>query len=104
MKSSGSGAEFAPASCEHEAQFRLDEGMVFVGEADTAIELRIAAELLFDSWHADEDEPDIRAVVAVPQVFQRVSAEAFRLVDDDQFDVLNPHSRRSREFADLTGC
>lgn len=42
------------------------QGPVLVGEADAAVELGVVAELLLQPGHADEDQGDLVAVVAVP--------------------------------------
>ncbi|QYF91355.1 recombinase family protein [Arthrobacter sp. PAMC25284] len=46
-------------------QFFLGEWAVFVGEADPAVELRVADEPFFNSGHADEDQGYVVPVVAV---------------------------------------
>lgn len=52
--------------------------------------MRVVAELLFNTWHADEDERDVGAVVLVAKVFEGVCGEAFGLIDDDEFDEVSP--------------
>jgi hypothetical protein len=74
-------AESAPVAFEDEGEFVVAKGAVVVGEADSAVELRVPAEPLLDPGHADQDEPDVVAVVAVSDQFERGGGEAFGLVD-----------------------
>ena len=61
---------------------------VLVGEADPAVELRVAGQALLDAGHADEQQPEVLAVEAVTQVLQRRRGQAFGLVDDQEFHVV----------------
>ena len=59
-----------------------------MGEADSAVKLRIAGHALFDAWHADQDEADVVAVEEVTHIFQSGGIEALRFVKDDQLHVI----------------
>lgn len=48
----------------------------------------VAAELLLQAGHADQDQGDVVAVVAIAQQFERGGTEPFGLVDDDQLHVV----------------
>src|SRR5699024_12093427 len=80
-------AEFAPPAFENEAQFVCGQGSIFVGEADSAVQLRVAAELFFNTGHADQDQSHVGAVVLVAKVFQSVGTEAFGFIDVEQVNV-----------------
>src|SRR5690606_17851428 len=53
----------APVSLENELQLVLLQGAVLVGESDSAVELGVVAELLFQAGHADQDQGNLVAVV-----------------------------------------
>ena len=83
-------AESAPLPLEDEGEFFEAERPVVVGEADPAVELGEAAELLFDTGHTDQDQRDVVAIVAVAEDFQTGRVQAFGFVDDDESNVLFP--------------
>ncbi len=60
---------------------------VVVDEADAAVEPGIAGQAFFDAGHADEDQPQIAAVVAVADLLKGAGGEPFGLIDDDEFGV-----------------
>lgn len=72
-----------------------------MSEANSAVQLRVAAELLFNSGHSDEYQGDVVAIVAVTQHFECGWAQSFGLVDDDQFDVLAGAYTRTLSFLRL---
>src|SRR5699024_901240 len=92
-------AEFAPPAFWNEAQFVCGQGSIFVGEADSAVQLRVAAELFFNTGHADQDQSHVGAVVLVAKVFQSVGTEAFGFIDDEQVNVFESHSWWPGELA-----
>src|SRR5699024_844558 len=92
--------EFAPASFQDKAQFFLGQGAVFVGEADSAVELGVAAELFFDAGHTNQNQPDIGAVVAISEVFDRTGTQAFGFIDDNQVNIFSTHFGWPGEFAE----
>src|SRR5699024_7435424 len=92
-------SEFVPPAFEDEAEFHFGQGPVFVGEADSAVKLGVAAELFFDPGHADQDQSHVGAVVLVAKVFQSVGTEAFGFVDDEQVNVFESYSRWTGELA-----
>ncbi len=49
-------------------------------------ELRIVHEPLRQARHADQDQPELLAIVVVAQLLQRQVLESVRFVDDHQFD------------------
>ncbi len=57
-----------------------------VGEADAAVELRIARQALFHARHADKDDADADAVEQVPDAFERGHRQPLGLVEDQHFD------------------
>ena len=57
-------------ACEDDGEFLGGEVAVFVGEADTAVELGVAGQALFDAGHADEDDAHGVTVVVVTDLFQ----------------------------------
>lgn len=57
--------ELVPPAVQDENQLLHDQGPVLVGESTPAAELRVLTELLFDTWHADEDQGEIAAVVLI---------------------------------------
>ena len=61
--------------------------LVFVGEADAAVELGVAGEAFFDAGHADEDDAHPVAVVEVADLFEPGGFESVGFVDDEQFGV-----------------
>ena len=71
---------------EDEKELVATECPVAVRKAKTAVELRVVAESLVDAGHADEDDPEMGAVVVVAEEFQRGWGEAFGFIDDEQFD------------------
>lgn len=95
--------EGAPMPLQDEEQFLFAQGPVLVGEADAAVELGVVAELLLQTGHADQDEGDVVAVVAVSQQFQCGGAEAFGLIDDDQLHVVPAVAPPARLWRDLPG-
>lgn len=92
--------EFASASFQDKAQFFLGQGAVFVGEADPAVELGVAAELFFDAGHTNQDQPGIGAVVAISEVFDSAGTQAFGFIDDNQVNIFSTHFRWPGEFAE----
>ncbi len=67
---------------------RQDDGDVFgiyrpvlMGEADAAVELRVAGELPLEPGHADQDQPDVVAVEEVAELLEGVGLEPVSLVD-----------------------
>ena len=58
-----------------------------VGEAKTTVKLKIMAEPLVDAGHADQDEGEVCAVVAVTEHLERHWGEPFGFVDDEEFYV-----------------
>lgn len=77
--------EVSPMPLQNEVQFVLAEGSVLVCEADPAVELRVPAELLLQSWHADQDEADLVSVIPVAEELDGSRAEPLGLIDNDQF-------------------
>ena len=71
---------------QHEGEFVALQGAVVVGEADAAIELRIAGQALFHARHADEDDADAGAVEHVSDAFERGHRQTLGLVKDQHFD------------------
>lgn len=63
-------AEAFPLAVEDEEEFVGSEGPVFVGETESAVELRVVTESFFDPWHADEDDGDVGAVIFVSDEFE----------------------------------
>jgi hypothetical protein len=84
-------AELVPVAREYEVQLVGAERPVMVGEADAAVELRVACEAFLQAGHADEDQADRVAVEDVAQLFLAGGLEAVGFVDDEQLDV--PHVR-----------
>lgn len=68
-------------------EFVTAERTVFVGEADAAVELRVAREAFFNAGHADEDDAHVVAVVEIADLFEAGGFEAAGFVDDKQFCV-----------------
>lgn len=97
-------AQGAPVALEDEQQLVRAQGPVLVGEADTTVELRVVAELLLQAGHADQDQGDVVAVVAIAQQLQRGGAEPFGLIDDDQLHVVPAVPSAPRLRGDLTDC
>lgn len=93
--------ELSPVAFKDELQFILSERSVLVSEAHSTVELRVSTELLLESGHADEHDGDVVTVVAVAQHFQGRGVEAFRFVDNDQFDVLVCPGYRTADLAGL---
>jgi len=56
--------------CLRHLTFVGGKGPVFVGEADSAVELGVAGEAFLDAWHADEDDAEVVAVVVVADLFE----------------------------------
>ena len=54
---------------------------VVVGEADSAIELRVAGQLPFEAGHPDQDDSDVAAVEVVADQFQPSGFESVGFVD-----------------------
>jgi predicted transcriptional regulator len=82
-----SSAESVRPSCCHEAQLVAAERPVVVGEADAAVELRVAREAFLEAGHADQDDGDRVAIEEVAQLLEAGGLEAVGFVDDDQLDV-----------------
>ncbi|MEV0296430.1 hypothetical protein [Nocardia sp. NPDC050710] len=61
-------AEFVPVPGQHECEFLACQRPVVVGEADAAVELRVAGEDFLDAGHPDEQQAVVAAVVLVAQV------------------------------------
>ncbi|NLU81387.1 hypothetical protein [Rhodococcus sp. HNM0569] len=59
-----------------------------VGEPDTAVELAMAGEALFDAGHADEDQPVLAAVLFVAEHLEGTGGQAFGCVDDAELDTV----------------
>ena len=81
-------AELAPVAAQDEGELVVAEGSVFVGEADAAVELRVAGQALVDVGYPDEQEPERSAVEAVAQVLQGRRGQPIGLVDDEQVHVV----------------
>ena len=77
-------AEGSPVSLEDEQQFVLSQGPVLVGEADSAVELGVVAELLLQAGHAEGPTP-------TPDKDARRSSEA---VAGGRFLLTEPLLRR----------
>lgn len=78
--------EMFPLTVEDEEELFSGEGSVVVGEAESAVELWVLTKLLVDARHPNQDDRGPGSVVMVAEDLDRVGGEAFRLVDDDQFD------------------
>src|SRR5699024_8502930 len=92
--------EFVPASFKDKAQFFLGQRSVFVGEADPAVELGVAAESLFDAGHTNQNQPGVGAVVAISEVFDSAGTQTFGFIDDNQVNIFSTHFGWSGEFAE----
>lgn len=66
----GQREEALPVVGEHEAQFVAAERPVVVGEADSAVELRVARQARFEAGHADQDQAEGAAVEDVAQLLE----------------------------------
>jgi len=55
-----------------------------VGEADAAVQLRVAGQASLDAGHADQDDAHVVPVVVVANQFQAGGLEPVSLVDDEQ--------------------
>jgi len=60
------------------------QGPVFVGEADTAVELGVAGESFLDAGHPDEDDAEVVSVEVVAYLFEAGGLEAVGVIDDDE--------------------
>jgi hypothetical protein len=80
-------AERAPVVGQDEPQLFGAERPVLVGEADAALELRVAGEAFLEAGHADQDQSDPVAVEEVAQRLERGGLDAVGFVDDEQLDV-----------------
>lgn len=83
--------ELAPVAGEHEGQLITLQGPVVMGEADPAIELRVAFQFAFQAGHADQDDADAGAVEDIADLFEALGREMLGLVDDKQFDAVLVH-------------
>ena len=62
--------EFRPVMGEDELHFLLAQGTKGMRKADTRIELRIAGQALFQTRHADQDQPKRLPVIQIAKLFQ----------------------------------
>ena len=63
-------AELVPVVGEHGRDVVGVQRPVLVGEADPAVELRVAGELPVEAGHADQDQAEVAAVEEVAELFQ----------------------------------
>jgi len=79
----GSGyAELLPVVREHGGDVFGVEWLVLVGEADPAVELRVAGQLPVEAGHADQDHTEVGAVEEVTELLEAVGFEPVGLIDD----------------------
>jgi hypothetical protein len=74
--------ELFPVVGEDESELVEAEGAVLVGEADAAVELRVAREATFETGHADQDQPDVVAVEEVAELCEARGFQSVGFVDD----------------------
>ena len=56
-----------------------------MGESNSAVELRVPAELFFEAGYADQDQDDLVSVISVSEKLDGGGAEPLGFIDDDQF-------------------
>ena len=61
-------AELAPVAGQHGHGLVALQRVVRVGEADAAVELRVAFELALDAGHSDQDDAQTGTIEDVPDV------------------------------------
>jgi len=79
--------ELAPVAAQDERELVVAKRSVLVGEADTAVALRVSGQALVDPGHANQEQPEGPPVEAVAQVLQGRCGQPVGLVDDEQVHV-----------------
>lgn len=71
------------ASGQDCGEFIRSELAVLVGEADPAVELRVASEAFLDPGHADQDDAHVAMVEIVADLLEAGGLESVGFVDDE---------------------
>lgn len=66
-----------PPPLQDENYFILPKRFVLMGKPNTAVKLRIPAELLFHPRHTNKNQCDLGTVMKVPQILHSNSVQAF---------------------------
>lgn len=84
-------AELLHVACEHERWFIAERWTIVMGEADSAVELRVAGHALFDAWHNDQDRAGVLAIEDITHLLQSGSVETLRFLRNHELQVFPGH-------------